>query len=141
MRLMHTVMLALGCATATGAIAQTLYKWTDANGTVHYSELPPPHGKASTFNLHSGKTASPATASSSAAEQAGFQADDKAFRTTACTSAQRDLAALASGKMVVGGGSLGTPADIGQATKLTSEQRESARAEAAKRVHDYCGQG
>jgi hypothetical protein len=39
------VLLALGLA-AFAASAQTMYKWVDEKGTTHFSEYPPPDGKA-----------------------------------------------------------------------------------------------
>lgn len=38
------VAVALACALAAGAAAATLYKWTDANGRVVYSDQPPTGG-------------------------------------------------------------------------------------------------
>lgn len=141
MRIALRLMIFSACAVAAGGVlAQTLYKWVDAQGVVHYSEQPPPSGKASKFDVRAGATQAVET-KPAAASSSSFAADEKSFRSAACESAKRDLAVLASGAMVVGGGSLGKPADVEQATKLTAEQREAARAQASKRVHDYCGQG
>ena len=44
MRLALTLLLSL---TALPLAAATVYKWRDASGQVHYSQTPPPTGKAS----------------------------------------------------------------------------------------------
>ncbi len=36
-------LAALTCVVATGAAAAEIYKWTDADGRVHYSDAPPPN--------------------------------------------------------------------------------------------------
>lgn len=142
MRRFPRLLLIAAAATCAGAaLGQTLYKWVDANGVVHYTQQPPPHGKASKFDLRSGKSESEHEAKPASASSSSFAADDKAFRSSACQSARQDLAVLASGKMVVSGGTLAQPGGVEDARKLTPEQREAARAEASKRVHDYCGQG
>jgi len=41
-RLLATGMLALGCMMVTCPASAALYKWTDANGRVVYSDQPPP---------------------------------------------------------------------------------------------------
>lgn len=59
--------LALAALVAAPAGAQ-LYKWTDANGRVQYSDKPPPAGQKATQVSKSGvSTVSPGTASSAAA--------------------------------------------------------------------------
>ncbi|WP_165488623.1 MULTISPECIES: DUF4124 domain-containing protein [Dyella] len=142
MRSSMRMIMATGLALSAGlAFAQTLYKWVDANGVVHYSEQPPAKGKSSKFDVHAGTSVPVADVKPAAASSSGFAADDKAYRSAACDSARRDLAVLGGKGMIVSGGTLSQPAEVEQATKLTPAQRDAARAAASKRVHDFCGQG
>jgi len=43
-RIVAVGAFALGCAALAGTASATLYKWTDANGRVVYSDQPPPSG-------------------------------------------------------------------------------------------------
>jgi len=70
-------LLVLACATA-GALAadkQQVYKWTDANGVVHFSDAPPPDAKnAELLHLVGGTSAA---SDSAAADDKTKPSDDK----------------------------------------------------------------
>ncbi|HMM67169.1 MAG TPA: DUF4124 domain-containing protein [Dokdonella sp.] len=83
-RLLLLVLLCLGAAPAG---AQQVYSWTDANGTKHFSDTPPPPNTASAKKLmvHNGVTSEQADpeAADGAAKQgpamaaaAGYSSDD-----------------------------------------------------------------
>ena len=53
-----SIVLILACLSAAPALAQQVYSWTDANGTKHFSDTPPPPNTASAKKLtvHGGVT-------------------------------------------------------------------------------------
>ena len=63
----HTKLLAVALLLSCGSVpAQQIYKWTDANGEVHYTDTPPPGAKAEPVHIEKnviqeGKPASPAS--------------------------------------------------------------------------------
>ena len=72
---LRTFALLLSMALALPVAAGQLYKWTDANGRVQYSDTPPPDRKTETFRSGSG------TSSSSTAKPAPTAAQqDQDFR-------------------------------------------------------------
>jgi hypothetical protein len=75
MRATRLTLLPLAlCLTSVSALAATVYKWTDANGVVHYSDQPNPQAKEVEVEagLSYGKSASSASTSAAApAEAAG----------------------------------------------------------------------
>ena len=50
--------ITLMCLCAAPVVAQQVYSWTDANGTKHFSDVPPPPNTASAkkLNVHNGVT-------------------------------------------------------------------------------------
>ncbi len=57
----QVAVLALGALIAIGAAAQDrIYKWKDAQGSVHYSDTPPPKGQAQVLRPDSRPAAAPA---------------------------------------------------------------------------------
>lgn len=82
------LLLALLCLGAAPAGAQQVYSWTDANGTKHFSDTPPPANAASAKKLivHNGVTSeesNPQAAADGAAKPgpamaaaAGYSSDD-----------------------------------------------------------------
>lgn len=117
---------------ATPALAQEVYKWTDANGTVHYDQQPPPQG-AQRVQLRGGVSTTVAAAPKSPVAYAK-EADemDAMQRARLCETAQRNLQAIDSGSMVVGGG------DITKATRLSEDERLKSRGEAQAQIGNYC---
>lgn len=54
------------CAMAAAAVAQAqIYKWTDSQGRVHFSDHPPEQGQAETLKLHIPSFGGPAVVSRS----------------------------------------------------------------------------
>lgn len=52
--------LATACLLAAGGAAAQAYKWTDAQGKVHFSDTPPPDRKAATVSIKPQMPADPA---------------------------------------------------------------------------------
>ena len=65
---MRRLPLALVMLLLAPAVAAQVYKWTDAHGTVHYSETPPPQGTPFKRITTSGVTEAPAPAPSRSTE-------------------------------------------------------------------------
>ncbi|HEX4779489.1 MAG TPA: DUF4124 domain-containing protein [Usitatibacter sp.] len=46
------VIAAFAAMTAFAAAAQQMYKWVDEKGVTHYTDAPPPDGKANKIDIH-----------------------------------------------------------------------------------------
>lgn len=108
---------------ALPAVSGELYKWTDANGVVHYSDAPPPAGQYQT------RTIKQSVASAGNDEQSTKAPEESAN----CTIARGNLALL-QGDQPVGAD---TDKDGTPDSTLTPEQRanQTKLAEAAIDVH------
>lgn len=117
--------------------AQQVYKWTDAAGTVHYSEHRPV-GAATVMKLSGDEH--PATPEQAVEEASRALADgqaelaqvDRRQRQRMCAKARGNLKLLDSDAMVLGHG------DMKTATRLSDEQRSAARSEAKQQMGMYC---
>lgn len=120
-----------------------VYKWTDAKGTVHYSQSPPPQG--TTFKkIHTSGSASPLAASApeASSESAGGSmepstqasqpvADTPENRTKLCASLKSNLATLqGSGPVVMEQG--------GQPRALNDAERAQQVKTAQSQYQQYC---
>lgn len=56
----RVLVLLLALAVAATAAAQTIYRWTDANGKVHYTSEPRPNAKASAIRSRVSSYSAPA---------------------------------------------------------------------------------
>jgi len=130
------LLLAVGLA----AHAADFYKWTDAQGTVHYSQTPPQDRVAKTVYVNDGAPTAPlpglSTAPQTPEQKAKAQSDQAAVQKTNtqalaanCASAQQNIADLQSRRMVVGSG---------DAHALDPQQREQALADARTQAATYC---
>lgn len=128
------------------AFAQ-VYKWTDAHGTVHYSETPPPTGtKYSQVSVNTGSSepaggdnASAATSSSASApsQSGGNNApqgpveDTPENRAKLCTSLKANIGTLqGSGPVVMSNG--------GQQQLLNADQRKQQLDASQSQYSEYC---
>lgn len=133
----HALLLPAACLllvlSAGSAVAQDVYKWTDASGTVHYGQQPPPQGAAK-VTLRGGVAttqAPPATPASTNDPHALEQAN-AAQRKHFCDTAKRNLDLVNSKAMIVGAGG------IESAKQLSDEDRAKARTEAQAQMAEYC---
>jgi hypothetical protein len=125
------------------AFAQ-VYKWTDAAGTVHYSETPPSTGtRYQQMNLAGGAAALSQPAASASVEAppqaapattpSAPTADTPANRTALCNTLKTNLAALnGSGPVVM--------QDAGGQKVLDDKQRQAQIAAANQQYQQYCTQ-
>lgn len=126
-----------------------VYKWTDAHGTTHYSETPPPTGtKYSQVSVNTGTSApagsdnSPAASSTSGtstspsssdtSQPAGNVADTPENRAKMCTSLKANIGALqGSGPVVMTGSG-------GQQQLLNADQRKQQLDASQSQYSQYC---
>jgi hypothetical protein len=143
MRIRIAVVLSLLLAACAVAQAGDYYKWTDAQGTVHYSQTPPPdHASKSVYVNDDARTAplpgmnpTPQTREQKVrarSERAAMQQANTETVSTNCKTARQDIRNLEGRRMVVKGGD---PAD---AHALDPQQREQALADAQKQAALYC---
>lgn len=140
---MRVAIVLLGLALAPALAAQTYYKWKDASGATHYSETPPPKGRASAVKVRAGESvpaaeAAPAPAASTPAptgDSPELQAAEAKYRKDACNAAQADVAAAQGTAMLVDG------KDPTNAHRLTADERSAALVAAQARVQQFCEAG
>lgn len=125
------------------AAAQQIYKWTDAKGTVHYSQSAPPEGTrfqqvklAGGVESADASAAQPNTESASAPADAPAPAapvaDTPANRARLCATLKANLATLqGSGPVVMQQG--------GKPSVLSDAQRQQQVATANAQYRQYCG--
>lgn len=131
-----TLLLALLAAALPAAAAQTLYKWTDADGVVHYSATPPPDGaRASEVKLR-GEPAARDSDTAAARTDAGADATDTATadgdaaRQRNCAIVRANIATLKASDEVRLGDAASAP--------LTPEQRATELARMEKLADALC---
>lgn len=138
----HMILLALACVavTATAADKQQVYKWTDANGVVHFSDAPPPQDTKNVQALHlaggTTTTSAPAAADNPNGAAAPATANGAPVNTTdeaaLCKQSRANLELL-QGKTAVGiAGADGKPQALDDAA------REGQIANAKLAISRYC---
>jgi hypothetical protein len=144
MRSRVAIMFPLLLAVCALAQAGDYYKWTDAQGTVHYSQTPPPDRASKSVYVSDGAPVmplagtggTPATPEQKAKAQANQAAVQKANTQAVagnCATAQQNISTLQGRRPVVKGD--GDPA---QAHALDPQAREQALADAQKQAATYC---
>ncbi|WP_114238679.1 DUF4124 domain-containing protein [Dyella sp. C9] len=143
---MRRLLIATALLLAAPLVAAQTYKWTDANGTVHYSDSPPPQGTKYNKVTTTGTVeplAAPAPSSSgdssdsSAAkpsQPAQPMADTPENRAKYCASLKSNIDTLkGSGPVVM--------EQDGQQKVLTADQRQQQQAAAEGQVKQFCPGG
>ena len=121
--LIRTFALLILAGVCTTALAGKIYQWKDAKGVTHYSDSPPPEGKAQDRQIDNrGEPAPTATAAG------------KSVENPMCTTAKRNLQVL-SGKAAV---QQDTDGDGKPDKALTEDDRGSQRNLAEAAVKAYC---
>ncbi|PWK84709.1 DUF4124 domain-containing protein [Fulvimonas soli] len=135
---MRRPLLALALLLLAPLAAAQVYKWTDASGTVHYSETPPPQGTKYQQMTLSGSAEPIAQPSSSESrenrpepEAPASVADTPANRARLCASLKSNLETLkGSGPVVMQEG--------GQQKVLDDSQRKAQIDAAGRQYQQYC---
>lgn len=137
---MHRSMIALALLLLAPLASAQVYKWKDANGTVHYSESPPVQGTKYKQMKSSGGIDPPATpaASTSSAKPAAAAptpsttlADTPENRTKLCDSLKTNLTALQGTAPVV-------MQQDGKQTALDDNARKQQADAAQAQYQQYC---
>jgi uncharacterized protein DUF4124 len=137
---MHRSLIAVALLLLAPLATAQVYKWTDASGTVHYSEAPPAQG-TNFKQVKTTGTAAPLVAParndgegeghSEPSEPAKPMADTPENRTKLCDSLKANLAALqGSGPVVM--------QQDGKATALDTDQRKQQASAAQGQYDQYC---
>jgi hypothetical protein len=144
---MRRLSIALALLLVAPLVSAQVYKWTDAKGTTHYSETPPPTGTkysqvtvsgadapASSGSSNTNTTADTTPASSSSSQGANNQpvADTPENRAKMCASLKANIATLqGSGPVVMQNG--------GQQQVLNADQRKQQLDASQSTLQQYCG--
>ena len=136
---MHRSLIAVALLLLAPLAAAQVYKWTDASGTVHYSEAPPAQGtkfsKVTTTGTVQPLSAPAAAASAGASNQPAAPAqpvtDNPENRTKLCNSLKTNIAALQGGGPVV-------MQQNGKTVALDADQRKQQATAAQSQYDLYC---
>jgi hypothetical protein len=130
--------MTLGFFCAAG-LCQQIYKWKDAQGTVHYSEKAPPDGVEGTSMSLSGHAAGNSSMiapsppmTPTAEEEDALDIASKKQEEHLCAVAKQNLELLNSDAMIA------SDADLDTATQLRGDQRKAKRSEAVAQIARYC---
>jgi hypothetical protein len=143
---MRRLSVALALLLVAPLATAQVYKWTDAQGTVHYSETPPPQGTKYNQVSVSTDTSTPASSSSSASSAAatsppasdnggqGSQQlpDTPENRTKFCASLKSNIGTLQGSAPVVVQGT------GGQQQLLNADQRKQQLDASQSQYQQYC---
>ena len=135
---MHRSLIAVALLLLAPLVTAQVYKWTDASGTVHYSEAPPAQGTKyskvktnGTADAPAPAPAAPAATEPSPETTAQPVADTPENRGKLCKSLQANLAALnGSAPVVMEKG--------GKPTALDDSQRKQQIAADTAQYNQYC---
>ena len=140
-----TGLLLIAALVAGSAHAGDYYKWTDAHGTVHYSQTPPLDHASSVVHVGDGTSVAPLPQASNGSAtpkhkagahpgQTALQKADAQAQSSNCAIARQNIARLQGHGMVVASG------DPDKARALDPDAREQALADARKEAATYCAQ-
>lgn len=90
---MRSLLFCLLLALATPALAE-VYKWTDEQGKVHYSNVPPPTVETEPVKLTHPEGVKPPERNVEPPVRRNREADDERSRKQECARLQRDIRAL-----------------------------------------------
>jgi hypothetical protein len=142
---MRRLLIATALLLAAPLVAAQAYKWTDASGTVHYSDAPPPQGTKYNKVTTSGSVeplAAPETAASSNPETGGQSqpqananqqpmADTPENRAKLCANLKSNMDTLKSNGPVV-------MQDGNQQKVMNNDQRKQQQTTAEAQYQQYC---
>lgn len=140
---MRRLLIATALLLVAPLVAAQAYKWTDANGTVHYSDAPPPQGTKYNKVTTSGSVeplAAPEATSSNNAEPASHpqppakqlpMADTPENRAKLCANLKSNMDMLkGNGPVVMQEGD--------QQKVINADQRKQQQATAEAQYQQYC---
>lgn len=130
----YLLLIVLLMVPIAGAQAAKLYKWTDEEGNVHYTQIPPTERPSEVITPEQAPPAQPA-AEEGDAEKPGegvsaAQADNMRIKQENCEAARKNLAIYQSATTIL-------QAD-GTELTLSDEMREAKIQETRKQIEFYC---
>ncbi len=145
---MRRLLIATALLLAAPLVAAQAYKWTDAKGTVHYSDAPPPQGTKFSKVTTSGTVEAPASsepalpsANSGASQPAAKPAqsslpvqDTPENRAKLCDSLKHNIDTLKGNGPVV-------MQQDGQSKLIDADQRQQQTATAEGQYRQFCSGG
>ncbi|HEY3521517.1 MAG TPA: DUF4124 domain-containing protein [Rhodanobacteraceae bacterium] len=146
-RLLVSAAFAVAALTICASVSAQVYKWKDANGTTHYSDVPPPAGSkyervSVSSNVATPVVATPAPASSTSAaksnagapsaQNTASTADTPDNRAKLCKQLDSNIALLDSDQPVTSGDA-NTPQQ-----NMSDVQRRQELATAQAQKKQYC---
>jgi len=139
---MRRLMIATALMLAAPLVAAQAYKWTDASGTVHYSDAPPPQGtkynKVTTTGTVEPLAAPPAASSSSdTSNNANPPASNQPMTDTPENRAKM-CASLKSNLGLLNGGAPVTWQNNGKQEVMSADQRKEQASAAQAQYQQYC---
>lgn len=142
------IFASLLLAVGTSSVLAGMYKWVDEQGVTHYSQNPPPGGKAQAIKPPPTPADSETAVKRLEAQRQEAQkrreagqrdaresqknAESQAIREESCRLAQKNLGTLEAHSRVAV-----QDAD-GNMKRLSEEERQAQLAEAKKQVEEYC---
>jgi hypothetical protein len=139
---MHRSLIALALLLLAPIATAQIYKWTDANGTVQYSETPPPQGTkfkqvktiGSVQPVDAAAPAAAATAGNSDASASSAKpvANSPENSSKLCETLRANITALQ------GSGPVVMQQTDGKATSLDDDQRKQQASSAQAQYQQYC---
>lgn len=131
----YLLLIVLLMVPIAGAQAAKLYKWTDEEGNVHYTQIPPTEGPSEVITPEQAPPAQPAAEDESEAEKSGegvsaSQAANMRIKQENCEAARKNLAIYQSATTIL-------QAD-GTELTLSDEMREAKIQESQKQIEFYC---
>jgi hypothetical protein len=138
---MHRSLIAVALLLLAPLATAQVYKWTDASGTVHYSEAPPAQGTKYVKVTTTGTVeplAAPAPSGTAGSRQAPAEpakpvADTPENRSKMCDTLKANLTALQGGGPVV-------MQQDGKTVALDGDQRKQQTAAAQTQYDQFCQQ-
>ncbi|WP_201314911.1 DUF4124 domain-containing protein [Dyella sp. EPa41] len=140
---MRRLLIATALLLAAPLVAAQAYKWTDANGTVHYSDAPPPQGTkyskvTTTGTIEPLAEPTPSKPNETTSESKPAPApsslpmvDTPENRAKLCASLKSNLEALKSSGPIV-------MQQNGQQKLLDADQRQAQQSTAQSQYQQYC---
>jgi hypothetical protein len=143
-RVMFLLVLTCAAASVPAADKQQVYKWTDANGVVHFSDAPPPTDTKNVESLHlaGGTTTAAAAADRPNDAVAASSAASSATSSTAPPNATDDATlckqSRANLELLQGKTPVGIAGADGKAQVLDDKAREIQIASAKLSISRFC---
>lgn len=145
MRIIRPLLIALVVASMAGvASGEKVYKWTDEQGTVHFTTTPPPTGqqfKEYDTSTYQAPVVPAPTPTTGGAGEAGAAAEGQPSELSQTFAANCDLARNNEQTLLKTGGTVSVSNSDGTTRDLSEAEREAQLAAAREQISLYCKEG